>query len=133
MAVHEALLPIPVIKMGVTTPRYRGACSCGWVGRGAGSPKDARHATRSHVDDKTNAKLTALTDTAESRGYTPEQVLTAARAMHQDHYDFAAVAWEKGTTVLVVFAGEGGSGTIRQTLNAELDGVISSEKVRRTS
>lgn len=132
MTVHEALLPVPVIKMGVT--RYRGACSCGWVSKGAGgSPKDARHAARSHVDDKTNAKLAALTDAAESRGYTPEQVITAARAMHQDHYDFAAVAWEKGTTVLVVFAGENGGVTIRQTLNAELDGVISSEKVRRTS
>jgi hypothetical protein len=108
----------------------RGACSCGWTGKGAGSERDARKATQSHVADATQNEIAAAVDNAENLGHTPGQVIAAARLINGPRDDIKTVAWERGTTALVVFHGEAGTGVIRYVLSGDLKTVIVCERVK---
>lgn len=132
---HEALLPLPAPKMNDMF--FRGACSCGWVSHTWGTPRDARRASKSHVKAKQNevkrweaAELQALVEEAEVRGHLPEHVLNAARLIWKDQFDVAAIGWERGTTVVVVFKWDS-TAAVRYTLNADLTDVLKSEHVER--
>lgn len=126
IATHEARLPLPAPKM--YDMMYRATCSCGWVGVRIGSAKDARKATKDHVKRMLANELQERIAEAEAQCHSPEEVMDAARALWRDQHDFAGVAWEKGTTVIVVFSWDS-TVAIRYVLNADLTDVIHSERV----
>lgn len=123
---HVALAPIPVRKMDTPEGLFKGACSCGWESNGVGLLKDARHAAKSHVNDKTQNEI----DNAETVGHSPEQVIAAARLINGPRDDIKTVAWERGTTALVVFHGEAGTGVIRYVMSADLSTVIVADRIK---
>lgn len=49
---HEMLLPTPVVEDGEVF--LQGACSCGWTSATCVTPRDARKASKSHVQSKQN-------------------------------------------------------------------------------
>ena len=132
---HEALLPLPAPKMNDMF--YRGACSCGWVSPSWGTPRDARKASRSHVVGKHKeakrkeaAERQALVDHAAAQGHTPEAVLAATKRLLADHFDLAAIGWEKGTTVVAVFKWDS-TAAVRYTLNADLSDILTSDHIQK--
>lgn len=131
MSEHERLLPIPVLKMDASEPLYRGTCTCGWVQKGFGSPRDARRATKDHVHSANSSRFRKAIEEAGKTTATPEQVIAALIGLVGDHYDFKTAAWEEKSTGIVVFAGENGSVAIRYVLSADLSTIVCSGKVGR--
>lgn len=118
----------PTIKMDLFIPAWHGACSCGWEGNGVLSESRARKAAQQHADDRNAAVVVHAEATTDK---TPEQVIEAVRALNAGHYDLVAVAWERGTSALAIFTGEGGTAAIRYVLSGDLSTVLVCERVRR--
>lgn len=67
---------------------------------------------------------------AAAQGHAPEAVLAAAKILLADHFDLAAIGWEKGTTVVAVFKWDS-TAAVRFTLTADLSDVLTSDYVTR--
>lgn len=128
MTTHEALLPLPALKFGADEAFYRGACSCGWIQKGFGSAREARRATKAHVHDSSNNKnRKAIAEAEATCTATPEQVIEAAWQVLA-HYDLAAVAWERATTVIGVYSGSS-TAAVRYILSGDLANIIQADRV----
>jgi len=108
---------------------FKGTCSCGWVSNGFGTEHQARKMSKDHVRASNDNARRQIEQDAEAANVTPTQVIEAAWPLIH-HYDLASVSWEHHTTVIAVFAGDGGSVAIRYTLTADLRAVAFSDRVR---
>ena len=129
MSEHKALLALPVVKFDAEGILYRGTCICGWVQKGFGSAKDARRATKNHVHSATNTRYRNQIEEADKTTAMPQQVIDALAYLVGDHYDFKTAAWERASTGIAVFTGEGGSVAIRYVLSADLSSIVCCGKV----
>jgi hypothetical protein len=103
-----------------------GTCSCGnWESGGLyPTAQKAEKVARGHA----KSMLANLVKLAADQGHDPNSVIDAARCLCL-HPDLAAVAWERGTTVIVVYARDMTS-VYRYTLKADLTDVLTSERIR---
>lgn len=117
-----------VRSRAITNRSWEGSCSCGNWTSGALYPSQqkAEKVARSHV----NACNENLAIKARLVGHTPQKVVQAAWALFGGHPDVGSIAWETGTTVVVVLTGDGGTVAIRYTLDATLNDYLTAERVR---
>ena len=128
------------LKLDSWAPMHKGNCSCGWVSQGlCDTPAQALKSARAHAKGKAQAasdrdreaRKLAIWNANTRVTASPAEIIAAALPLLA-HYDLASVSWERGASVIAVFAGSGGSTVRRYILTADLSDIVACEIITPT-